>query len=110
VLPKLGLTPLVLLLAAGFACKPRAEIHQPTKDEARRISQEVIKQSLMSPGYILFSNEAEMSIDELGPGQFRVRGFVDYQGESGMAIRTNYTCVLRYGPQGRWEVEELKWE
>jgi len=100
----------MVLLAAGFGCKQPAKVHQPTKDEARRISQEVIKQSLMSPGYILFSNEAEMSIDELGSGRFRVRGFVDYRGQSGMPIRTNYTCVLRYGARGQWEVENLQWE
>jgi len=51
-----------------------------------------------------------MTIDKLEPSRFRVRGFVDYKGESGMAIRTNYTCVPRYGPRGQWDVEDLKWE
>jgi hypothetical protein len=92
------------------ACGPRAEVHQPTKEEVRRVSQELIKAQLLSPGYIQFSNEAEMTIDKLEPSRFRVRGFVDYKGESGMAIRTNYTCVPRYGPRGQWDVEDLKWE
>jgi hypothetical protein len=99
----------LLMLACG-ACRPRAEVPQPTKEEARRVSQEVIKAQLLSPGYILFSNEAETTIDDLEPGRFRVRGFVDYKGQSGMAIRTNYTCVLLYSALGQWEVEELKWE
>jgi len=97
------------MLVCG-ACRPRAEVHQPTKEEVRRVSQEVIKAQLLSPGYIQFSSEAEMTIDELAPGRFRVRGFLDYKGQSGMAIRTNYTCVLLYSPQGQWEVEELQWE
>jgi hypothetical protein len=99
----------LLALACG-ACKPRAEVRGPTKEEARRASQDVIKAQLLSPGYILFSNEAETTLDELEPGRFRVRGFVDYKGHSGMAIRTNYTCVLRYTVRSEWEVEELKWE
>ena len=93
-----------------FALTACTQAHQPTREEARLASQEIIKQNLMSPGYIRFSNEGEMSIDELAPGRFRVRGFVDYQGQSGTAIRTNYTCVLLYGARGRWEVQDLKWE
>jgi len=110
VFPRPAFLALVMLLAAGSGCRPRTEVHRPSRDEARRISQEVIKQALLSPGYILFSNDAEMSIDELGRGRFRVRGFVDYQGQAGMPIRTNYTCVLRYSTRGRWEVEDLQWE
>jgi hypothetical protein len=97
------------MLACG-ACGPRDEVPRPTKEEVRKVSQEVIKAQLLSPGFIQFSSEAEMTIDELEPGRFRVRGFVDYKGQSGMAIRTNYTCLLQYGAHGQWEVEELKWE
>jgi len=64
----------------------------------------------MSSGYVRFSPEREMSIDELEPGRFRVRGYVDYQGPAGASTRTNYTCVLRYGVRGKWEVEDLKFE
>jgi hypothetical protein len=99
----------LLMLACG-ACRPQAEAYRPTKEEARTVSQEVIKAQLLSPGFIQFSSEAEETIDELEPGRFRVRGFVDYKGQSGMAIRTNYTCVLLYSALGQWEVEELKWE
>jgi opacity protein-like surface antigen len=101
---------LALLLSAVTACKQAAQAHQPTRQEARIASQELIKQNLMSLGNAHFSSEGEMSIDELEPGRFRVRGFVDYQGQSGRAMRTNYTCVLRYGAKGKWDVEDLKWE
>ena len=99
----------LLALACG-ACQPRADIHRPTGEEALRVSQEIVKAQLLSPGYILFSSEAETTLDELEPGRFRVRGFVDYKGQSGMAIRTNYTCVLRYGARGQWQLEDLRWE
>lgn len=91
------------------ACRQQA-VYRPSKEEALKASQEIIRAQLLSPGYILFSNQAEMTIDELDPGHFRVRGFVDYKGRSGMAIRTNYTCVLRYNTRGQWEVEDLKLE
>jgi len=100
---------LALLLSAVTACK-HAQAHGPTREEARIASQELIKQNLMSLGNARFSSEGEMSIDELEPGRFRVRGFVDYQGKSGRAMRTNYTCVLRYVAKGKWDVEDLKWE
>ena len=100
---------MVLVLSAVTACQ-RAERHQPTASEARRASQELVEQNLLSPGHVRFSTPGEMSVDELSPGRFRVRGFVDYQGRAGMGGRTNYTCVVHYGDNGRWEMEDLKWE
>jgi len=105
-----GFLILALLVSGATACRQLVQTHRPTRQEARIASQELIKQNLMSLGNARFSSEGEMSIDELEPGRFRVRGFVDYRGGSGSALRTNYTCVLRYGARGKWEVEDLKWE
>ncbi|MGA2131274.1 MAG: hypothetical protein ABSH50_03080 [Bryobacteraceae bacterium] len=101
---------LALLSLSSVACKRAAPLHRPTSADARLAVQEAIKGQLMSPGVARFSNEQEMNIDELEPGRFRIRGFVDYQGSYDIPVRNNYTCWIRYTNRGQWELEEIKWE
>jgi hypothetical protein len=98
------------MVLASIACKRAAPLHQPTPTDARIAVQEAIKGQLMSPGVAKFSSEQEMNIDEIEPGRFRIRGFVDYQGAYDIPVRNNYTCLIRYTNRGIWELEEIQWQ
>ncbi|HTQ56803.1 MAG TPA: hypothetical protein VMI94_20190 [Bryobacteraceae bacterium] len=101
---------LALLVSLSIACRRPIPIHHPSTSEARLAVVEAIKGQLMSPGLAHFSNEQEMNIDEVQPGRFRVRGFVDYQGAYDIPVRNNYTCVIHYNNRGQWELEEITWQ
>jgi len=101
---------LFVLVLVSTACRRAVPLHRPTATEARIAVQEAIKGQLMSAGLAKFSNEQEMNIDEIEPGRFRVRGFVDYQGSYDIPVRNNYTCLIRYTNRGIWELEEIQWQ
>jgi len=58
----------------------------------------------------MFASDIETSVEELSPYRFRVRSFIDYQGKSGLPVRTNYDCVIHSKGKDIWEVEEMKLE
>jgi hypothetical protein len=68
-------------------------------------AQEAVKGKIKYPSTVKFPSFEVSSV--LGPyanGAYMVSGYCDTQNETGMAIRTNYRCTMRFR-EGKWQCD-----
>ncbi len=64
---------------------------------------------LASQGRVAFGGEADILVEDLGDGRYRVTGPLDYGGETG-SMRSTFHCVLVHRGRGQFDCQELTFE
>lgn len=79
------------------------------KGEAWVMAQQFVKDKLKSPGTADFGwlQTSEDTVQDLGGGKYRIRGWVDSQNTFGATVRTRFVCELKHAGGDRWELEGI---
>lgn len=72
------------------------------------MSQEFVKDRLISPSTAKFPSYRDDFVTHLGDGRYLVKAYVDAENIFGAKIRNYYTVTLRYVGGNKWQLESIQ--
>lgn len=99
---------LVFLLRGCGVGGSSSSSSMPGRVEAYGMAKDYVRLRLKSPSTATFPNSADpdVTIVNVGPADWEVRGYVDAENSFGAKLRTRYSCMLHYQGDREWTCSE----